>query len=180
MVGEHLRVQARRVITGLDSAGKSAVVSDAATPVRVATPGFTVCDIWRVDAIPLRLPASDATTGEVLLEPPTHGFVYRITTFPPDSEWDARAEWAASLREMSGADALVGDDSAGPVGLHQTDTVDIVTIISGELVAVLETSETVLRPGDSFVQNGTVHTWVNRGDVPCMKVAVQIGATRPH
>jgi uncharacterized cupin superfamily protein len=65
-----------------------------------------------------------------------------------------------------------------PVGLHQTDTVDIVTIISGELIAITETSETVLRPGDSLVQNGTVHTWANRGDVPCMKVAVQIGAQR--
>jgi hypothetical protein len=28
------------------------------------------------------------------------------------------------------------------------------------------------------VQNGTVHTWANRGAVPCMKVAVQIGAKR--
>jgi hypothetical protein len=178
MAREHLRVQARRVVVGLDDSGKSTIVADAPTPVRVATPGFTVCDIWRVDSLPMQLPADDATTGEVLLDPPRSGFVYRVTTFPPDSEWDAATEWRASLQEMSGADALVDDPVEGPVGLHQTDTVDIVTIISGELIAITETSETVLRPGDSLVQNGTVHTWANRGDVPCMKVALQIGAKR--
>ncbi len=181
MAGEHLKVMSRRVVTGLDDDGRSTIVADSPTPVRVATPGFTVCDIWRVDSLPLALPAADATTGEVVLDPPEAGFVYRVTTFPPDSEWDARAEWASSLQEMSGEGALVGDgdeDPDGPIGLHQTDTVDIVTIISGELVAITESAETVLRPGDSLVQNGTVHTWANRGDVPCMKVAVQIGATR--
>ena len=178
MVGEHLSVQARRVVVGLDESWKSTIVADAPTPVRVATPGFTVCDIWRVDALPLQLPADDATTGEVLLDPPHTGFVYRVTTFPPDSEWDAATEWSSSLEEMSGSDSLIDGTDDGPVGLHQTDTVDIVTIISGELVAITETSETVLRPGDSLVQNGTVHTWANRGAVPCMKVAVQIGAKR--
>lgn len=178
MAGEHLKVHSRRVLTGLDEAGRSTIVSDAPTPIRVATPGFTVCDIWRIESLPLQLPASDATTGEVLLDPPVAGLVYRVTTFPPDSEWDARAEWASSLGEMAGDRSLVGDEDDGPIGMHQTDTVDIVTILSGELVAITETAETVLRPGDSLVQNGTVHTWANRGAVPCMKVAVQIGAKR--
>jgi mannose-6-phosphate isomerase-like protein (cupin superfamily) len=179
MAGEHLQVHARRVVTGLDESGKSTVVADGATPVRVSTPGFTVCDIWTVNNLPTPVLDEDGTTGEVLLDPPPGGFIYRITTFPPDSEWDAGAEYRAALDAMSGADAVdragVEDDS---VGMHQTDTVDIVTIISGELYAITETGETLLKPGDSLVQRGTVHTWSNRGDVPCMKVAVQMGGKR--
>jgi mannose-6-phosphate isomerase-like protein (cupin superfamily) len=178
MAGEHLKVFARRVVTGLDESGKSAIVEDGPTPVRVATPGFTVCDIWTVQDLPTPVLSEDGSAGEVLLDPPRGGFIYRITTFPPDSEWDAEAEYQASLEAMSGGEAQLDDEETGVAGMHQTDTVDIVTIISGELIAVTETGETVLRPGDSLVQRGTVHTWRNRGDVPCMKVAVQMGGSR--
>jgi hypothetical protein len=179
MPGEHLQVQARRVVTGLDDSGRSTFVADMPTPVRVATPGFTVCDIWRVEGLPATVLDEDGTTGEVLLDPPRAGFVYRITTFPPDSEWDAAAEYRASLEAMSGAEAVDRAASESDIaGLHQTDSVDIVTIISGELYAITETGETLLKPGDSLVQRGTVHTWSNRGDKPCMKVAVQMGGKR--
>ena len=63
--------------------------------------------------------------------------------------------------------------------MHATETVDIVTILSGELVAILETGETVLKPGDTLVQRGTNHAWRNRGDVPAVMVALQVAATRP-
>jgi mannose-6-phosphate isomerase-like protein (cupin superfamily) len=178
MAGEHLQIQPRRVVTGLDESGKSTIVSDGPTPVRVATPGFTVCDIWTVNELPTPVTNEDGTTGEVLLDPPRGGFIYRITTFPPDSEWDAEAEYRSSLEAMSGGDAQLDDEETGVTGMHQTDTIDIVTIISGELYAVTETGETLLKPGDSMVQRGTVHTWRNRGDIPCTKVAVQMGASR--
>lgn len=89
MSAEHLQVQVRRVITGLDESGRSTFVADGPTPVRIATPGFTVCDIWRVGTLPAHVLNEDGTTGDVLLDPTQGGFVYRITTFPPDSEWDA-------------------------------------------------------------------------------------------
>jgi len=178
MAGEHLHIQARRVITGLDDSGKSTVVSDGPTPVRVATPGFTVCDIWTVDELPVDVLADDATSGQVLLSPPVSGFIYRITTFPPDSEWDAAAEYRSALDAMDGGSATRDDSESEAAGMHQTDTIDIVTIISGELYAVTETGETLLKPGDSLVQRGTVHTWSNRGDIPCTKVAVQMGGKR--
>jgi len=178
MAGEHLEIQARRVVTGLDTQGKSTIVADGPTPIRVAAPGFTVCDIWTVQNLPTPVNNEDGTGGDVLLDPPRGGFIYRITTFPPDSEWDATADYQSSLEAMSGGESQLDDEETGVAGMHQTDTVDIVTIISGELVAVTETGETLLKPGDSMVQRGTVHTWRNRGDVPCTKVAVQMGAIR--
>ena len=48
------------------------------------------------------------------------------------------------------------DDNVDP-GMHQTDSVDIIYIVSGECVVILEEAETVLRAGDTFIQRGTKH-----------------------
>jgi mannose-6-phosphate isomerase-like protein (cupin superfamily) len=60
-----------------------------------------------------------------------------------------------------------------------TDTVDYITILSGEIWLVLDTGvEVHLTPGDCVVQNGTRHAWHNRTPDPCVFVGVQVGATR--
>jgi mannose-6-phosphate isomerase-like protein (cupin superfamily) len=174
MAGEHLRAQARRVISGVDESGKSTVIADENTPVRLQTPGMTICDIWQVANLPSGMQDDDATTGQVLLNPAETGWVYRVTTKPPDSEWDKAAGYGKVLEAMGDAGAL--DDDAEIAGLHQSETVDIVTIISGELVAVLETGEVVLKPGDSFVTRGVKHSWSNRTDKPVVLVCLQSGA----
>jgi hypothetical protein len=138
---------------------------------------MTICDIWQVADLPVNVTDHDATTGQVLLDPAKTGFVYRITTKAPDSEWDVAGEYRALLESMGSADALQ-DDGSGIAGLHQSDTVDIVTVISGELVAVTETGDITLQAGDSFVQRGTKHSWSNRSDKPVTLVCVQMGAVR--
>lgn len=178
VAGEHFRAEARRVVSGLDENGKSTIVVDELTTTRIAAPAFTVCDIWQAPTLPAPAMQEDVLDGEVSLNPPLAGFTYRVTTFPPDSEWDLAAGYEDSLGAMGGADAHTDDSDSGIAGLHQTDTVDVITVLSGELYAVLEKGETLLAPGDSFVQRGTKHTWSNRGDVPCTIVAVQMGATR--
>jgi uncharacterized cupin superfamily protein len=65
---------------------------------------------------------------------------------------------------MDGADAYHGD--ADIPGMHIHETVDIVTVVAGEPYAVFEERETLLRPGDTIVVRGSMHTWSNRGDVP--------------
>ncbi|MEV7136380.1 hypothetical protein AB0N24_26340 [Arthrobacter sp. NPDC093128] len=177
MVGEHFSAQARRVIAGVDEQGRSTIDVDEDTSIRLTTPAFTVCDIWQVTNLPVHTMNHDSTSGEVLLDPPPAGFVYRLTTFPPDSEWDPESQYRAALEAMGNADAASNDSDSGIAGLHQTETVDVITVLTGELYAVLETAETLLRPGGSFVQRGTKHTWSNRGTEPCTIVALQIGAT---
>ena len=49
MAGEHRKAQARVVVTGIDEKGKSTIVSDGPTPVRLETPGMTICDLWEVE-----------------------------------------------------------------------------------------------------------------------------------
>jgi mannose-6-phosphate isomerase-like protein (cupin superfamily) len=163
-------------VAGVSYSGRSTVVSDADTVARVATDAFTINQIWQVDALPPRIDAEDGSGGAVSISPPAGGFIYLVTTFPPDSDWDVGAGYKDALAASGGADAHVED--AGIAGLHQTDTVDIVTVLSGEIHAVLEDGEVLLKPGDSFVQRGTKHGWSNRTDKPCTIVAVMMGATR--
>ena len=177
MTGEHRKAQARVVVTGVDENGKSTIVSDGPTPVRLETPGMTICDLWEVENLPSNVADKNASNGDVRLDPAKTGFVTRVTTFAPDSEWDMAAQYEKLLADMGNADALEHDDS-GIAGLHQSDTVDIVTIISGEVYAVLETGETLLRQGDSIVTRGTKHGWSNRSDKPCTLFNIMWGAVR--
>jgi quercetin dioxygenase-like cupin family protein len=98
-----------------------------------------------------------------------------ITTVPPDKEWDLEAGYAQALAESGAQDSFIQNSVAG---LHETDTIDIITVISGEIWALTETSETLLKPGDTIVQRGTKHAWRNRGDVPCKQVVIHFGAVR--
>ena len=61
-------------------------------------------------------------------------------------------------------------------GLHRTASVDVGTVISGELTLLLPTGETTLRPGDTFVLRGNEHAWRNRTPQPVTIVVTMIGA----
>jgi quercetin dioxygenase-like cupin family protein len=52
-------------------------------------------------------------------------------------------------------------------------------VLSGEVALELDAgAETVLRPGDTVVQNGTRHRWINRGKDPAVIAAFIVGAHR--
>jgi hypothetical protein len=156
MSEERAKAQARRVIAGVDNNGKSTIVSDENTATRVALPSFTVNDVWRVDNLPAGVGDQDTLSGEVQLHPPKNGLVVRLATFLPDS-------WLNPEEAM---------------GMHFTDTVDVVTVVSGEIYAILETGETLLRPGDTIINRGNKHAWSNRSEAPATVVATMLPVKR--
>ena len=178
MPGEHLTAQARLIVTGLDENGKSTFVSDGDSQVRVATPGFTVMELWQFDSIPGDILAPNTLGTDPVIDPPAHGLVVRVASFPPDAEFDAAA-YAESLDSFHGSDSHDGAEEGQAGGLwHETDTVDVVTLLSGELYAVTETSETLMKPGDTVVNRGIKHIWSNKTDKPAVVLATMVAATR--
>jgi mannose-6-phosphate isomerase-like protein (cupin superfamily) len=178
-------LQARRVVSGVDRNGRSTIVIDEPTKSKTATKAFVLYDIWRIDTVPPMVDAPDLLEdGDVRLDPPVNGLVVRMATIPPDSWWDPTNDYAEALSSVSDAESDpqqpvdAETDGDGEQGLHLTDTIDILTVISGELCAVLEDAEAVLKPGDTFVQRGTRHTWSNRGDCPVVAIATMVGAKR--
>ncbi|MCI0142607.1 cupin domain-containing protein [Arthrobacter bambusae] len=176
MKKDYATAQARRIITGVDEYGKSCFVSDEETPVRFSSEANTKCEIWRTGTLPVPVDNDDGLEGGVYTEPNDGGVVYRIVTFRPDSEWDISAGFGDSHGPLKGM--VPPEEAGGIVGLHVTDTVDIVTVLSGELTAVMETEETTLYPGDTLVQRGTKHSWNNRTTEPTTAAVLMISATR--
>jgi mannose-6-phosphate isomerase-like protein (cupin superfamily) len=173
MSGEHLKAQARRVLVGNDADGKSTIVEDELTSTRLPGPGNTKCDIWRLERVPAPLNDSDGLDGLVKTPPPLAGLVYRVTTFPPDSEWDRSQGYSDSAGSLPGS---VAADVGGIPGLHETHSFDILTVISGEMYLIVENGETLLRQGDTLVMRGGKHAWSNRTDQPVSVVTVMIAA----
>jgi len=58
------------------------------------------------------------------------------------------------------------------IGFHSTDTEDCITVRSGSVTLILETSEVVMSTGNCVVQRNTVHGWRNSGSEPCVLIGV--------
>ena len=52
----------------------------------------------------------------------------------------------------------------------------MLVVIKGEIWAIMDKGETLLRPGDVLVQRGTNHSWSVRGAEPCIIAAVLVSA----
>ncbi len=167
---------ARVVVSGVDSAQRSTVIADGPTTTWAQRPdGSLVMDLWRADALPVSVGADSTQTGDVL-GVPRGGLVVRMCTFAPNSDMDAAA-YSAAIAEVYGQQPHSNDVGDVP-GMHRTDSVDVVTVIGGEIYAVLESTETLLRAGDCFIQRGTVHAWHNRSGEPATVVSTMISADR--
>ena len=62
-------------------------------------------------------------------------------------------------------------------GMHRTATVDYALMLQGELVAIMDKDETVLRAGDVLIQRGTNHAWANRSGAPARVAFVLIAGS---
>jgi quercetin dioxygenase-like cupin family protein len=60
--------------------------------------------------------------------------------------------------------------------MHRTNTLDYAVVLCGEIWAVLDEGEVLLKAGDVLVQRGTSHAWSNRTDRPARVAFVLIDA----
>jgi len=136
----------RRVVTAHDEAGKSVFLSDGPPPQHHQMQGPSVgadfVEIWNSPkAVPelTSLPASEPNEKPFTIMPAA-GHLLRIIRIYPAKDGGHRTV------------------------MHRTKTLDYVVVIEGEIVLLLDDSETVLRKGDVTVQRGTNHAWENRSD----------------
>jgi hypothetical protein len=168
----------RRVLTGHDSGGKSTFIADGLAPnvkEMASMPGLALTDRWETPGAPADNDGhADAATRPVRLEPPKNGTILRIVEFPPDSAWRQNADAREAFKSI-GAGHAPDKKSADPM-MHRTSTVDYIIVLKGEIHAIMEQGETLLRAGDILVQRGTNHSWSVRGHEPCIVAAVLVNA----
>src|SRR5881396_3051917 len=140
----------RRIVTGVNAAGRSYIVSDTLLPTAAVAPGAPVrAGLWTTDAAPSSNKGTHdpVPDGVILYTPPAHrgGSVIRVTDIVPDKQ-------------------------------HAYDPVDYAVCLEGEVWAVLDEGETLMRPGDVLIQRGTYHAWSNRSDRVCRMLFILIDA----
>ena len=168
----------RRVITGHDKDGRSIFVMDGKAPnvlEMASMPGVALTDLWRTKSSPASNAGNaDAATGRIKLEPPAEGTILRIVEFPPDSAWRKSADAAKAFASIGAGGAP--DHASGDAMMHATATVDYIIVLKGEIWAILDKGEKLLKQGDVLIQRGTNHSWSVRTREPCVIAAVLVGA----
>ena len=138
-------------------------------------PGLALTDLWETRAAPASNAGNaDAAERPVRLEPPKNGTILRVVEFPPDSAWRGAADGREAFKSI-GAGHAQDRGSSDPM-MHRTSTVDYIIVLKGEIYAIMERGETLLRAGDILVQRGTNHSWSVRGSEPCIIAAVLVSA----
>ncbi len=168
----------RRVLTGHDARGRSTFLADATAPnmkEMPSFPGLALTDLWETKGAPASNEGdADAADRPIRLEPPRSGTILRIVEFPPDSTRPRDSDGSAGFKAI-GAGHAQDRHSADPM-MHKTATVDYIIVLRGEIYALMETGEKLLRAGDILVQRGTNHSWSVRGSEPCIVAAVLVSA----
>lgn len=151
----------RRVVTGLDAQGRSCVLIDGEVPLANSMAGRSRV-VWRTDDVPAdNSGTSDVEPGLVSvgnLSGP--GSLFMIQTFTPEH-------------------------GGGAPFWHATDSIDYITMLSGEVVFATESGETTLRAGDVLVDRGIVHAWRNDSGADAVAAivivpALPVGKGRTH
>jgi hypothetical protein len=157
--------QIRRVVTGHNASGKSIFIIDAATPhVFQRTKGNAIVhEMWETAGTPAdNRGNSDAIARGHRLPPPQNGSVFRVIEYPPDSERLAAIEREHALPDDSGRAAATDRNNPRHAGFHKTATIDYAIVLSGEIHAMMDEGEVLLKAGDVLIQRGTNHSWSNR------------------
>lgn len=173
--------QIRRVVTGHNREGRSIIVSDASSPhalVLVDSPACGLTNLWVSDNTPADNSADeeDGAARRVELCPPQSGSIFRVVEFPPDQALAGKVDRAAAFAAMGASHTMDADPSRHPL-MHKTATLDYAIVITGEIYAVMDEGETLLRAGDCLIQRGTNHAWSNRSDQPCLVAFILIDAS---
>ena len=144
-----MALRVRRVITGHDTKGKAIVkIDEAAKHLVTGRPGATACNIWTTEGFPVNNDgAEDAGQRKAGTTLP-NGTIFRMIEFAP----------GVAARN------------------HRTDSIDYITVISGEIDMELDDSTVHLQAGDVMVQRGTIHNWINHGTTSCVLTVVLIDA----
>lgn len=139
----------RRVVTGIVD-GIDVIESDGVAPNSIDAGPVGVSEVWWSDGGVRRVTDPvDRTSRGFPLEPPAGGAsarVIRMPGLPPDA--DPEQCW---LR--------VEHDDPDMPGMHATDTLDLMVVLTGSVVLGLDEGERTIGPGEYVIQRGTRHRW---------------------
>ncbi|MGD9979794.1 MAG: cupin domain-containing protein [Hyphomonadaceae bacterium] len=168
----------RRVVTGDDEHGRSIIIVDGPPAGGIGDPNLGgLAEIWHESVTGAIDPTDARDRGEatsILSPAPGKVKVRWFMIQPPPEGMPAEALAAAARQRFAdfGAAHEMRDQTRHPA-MHQTQTLDIICLISGDASLVLDNVETRIKPGQIVIQRGTSHAWTAHGG-PALFLAVLI------
>ena len=167
----------RRIITGHNKDGKSIIMIDEGPSRTIGEDVGGLFEIWNTDGKEINsLSDKDKADIDIVLSPIENGTKFRYFANHPTPKGISRErlEKGASLAfEKIGAAHERVDTSRHPA-MHQTQTIDYIILLEGDVTLILDEDEVQLKPFNVVVQRGTNHAWVNNGTEPALLIAVLI------
>ena len=144
-----MALRVRRVITGHDDTGRAVVkIDEVAAHAFVGRPGATGINVWTTQGFPASNDGAEDLGLRKVGTTVENGTIFRILEFAP----------GLAARN------------------HRTDSIDYIVVLSGEIDMELDDSTVHLKAGDTMVQRGTIHNWVNNGTQPCVLAVILVHA----
>jgi quercetin dioxygenase-like cupin family protein len=143
-------VKVRRVVTGHDAQGADTIVSDDVL-ANEPTADPQLIELWRIPGPPEDPHAGHAPQGGERTIAEPGAIAWRLFVLPP-----------------------------GERHLHRTDTLDMLQVLDGEVVVMLDGGDVTLHPNDCLVLRGENHGWRNDSTEPATLAAVMVGTARDN
>ena len=170
----------RRIVTGHNAQGKSIFTMDGPAPsVHSRGTGATSStEFWVTNGTPADKSGNDdpTMTQERRLPPPQNGTCFRVVEYPPDSQRVAALRAPDSSHDARSEGYERDLKNVRHPGFHKTDSIDYAIVLSGEIYALMDEGELLMKTGDVLIQRGTSHAWSNRTSEPCCIAFVLIDA----
>ena len=169
----------RRIVTGHNAEGKSVFIMDGPSPSVYArgTGSTYVTEFWETRGTPAdNTGHEDPTVHPYRLPPPKNGTVFRVVEYPPDAQRVAALRDPGSSHDAKSEGYVRDLKHSRHPGFHKTDSIDYAIVLSGEIYALMDEGEVLMKPGDILIQRGTNHAWSNRTNEVCCVAFVLIDA----
>ena len=101
----------------------------------------------------------------------------RVEWVLPDHDPESAQKVWVEINKMTGHTQVISEkDKQRSPSMHRTNTLDVITVLRGEIYLLLDEGEILLKPTDTVIIQGVNHGWTNRSDEPCLLTAVMIDA----
>lgn len=168
----------RRIVIGDDAEGRSTIIIDGPPSGGIGDPNLGgLSEIWHEAVNGAIDPKSHTDLGErdSILSPGEGKVRVRYFMIQPTPEGVPAEMIREAARQRFGdfgAAHELRDQDRHPA-MHQTQTLDIVCLLSGEASLTLDNTETRIKPGQVVIQRGTSHGWTAHGG-PALFLAILI------
>lgn len=153
----------RRIVTGENAEGRSFFVSDGPV-LNVVMPDHSPSVSQVVWATGAGIAPGDdpAPADHAFGFHSEGGTLLRIADIPPDDTVDKE-----KLTEFLNHYGVRDANAPRHFWFHKTASLDYAIVLEGEIYAMMDDDETLMRAGDVLVQRATNHSWSNRSNSVC-------------